>query len=237
MLLMALAVVLEPARTALVVLMLTRPRPILQLTAFLAGGFTICLSAGFVVLFVVGATPVAYSGGFTVARVHIAMGVFALAVAAGLALHVPVRTLVLRNSSGGNRSDGQSVVVTIEPPPPSGFQKITSRAWQLLQGRSLWVAACSGLFTLFSANYAAALAVILASGASAATQTQALVTFNVVATGLMSLPLVTYLVAPNKTRSSMSALHAWLLARRRRDVVALLAVLGCALVVLGVAGI
>ena len=41
----AIAVSLEPFRIGMTVLMLSRPRPILQLLAFLAGGFVMgCLS-------------------------------------------------------------------------------------------------------------------------------------------------------------------------------------------------
>ena len=52
MIVMGLAVILEPARTALVVLMLNRPRPILQLATFVACGFVASLTAGLVILFV-----------------------------------------------------------------------------------------------------------------------------------------------------------------------------------------
>ena len=77
-----------------------------------------------------------------------------------------------------------------------------------------------------SVDYLAALAVILASGAPAATQVGALLMFNVVAFALVEIPLVAYLVAPERTRAAMEALDAWLRSRRRRDVAALLAGLG-----------
>ena len=51
LLLMAVAVSLEPFRIGMSVLMLNRPRPHLQLTAFLCGGFAMGLTVGVVVLF------------------------------------------------------------------------------------------------------------------------------------------------------------------------------------------
>jgi hypothetical protein len=48
---MAFAVSLEPFRIGMTVLMLNRPRPMLQLLAFLCGGFTMGLTVGLVVLF------------------------------------------------------------------------------------------------------------------------------------------------------------------------------------------
>ena len=88
-----------------------------------------------------------------------------------------------------------------------------------------------------SVDYLAALAVILASGAAATTQVAALLMFNVVAFALVEIPLVAYLVAPERTRDSMTALHGWLRSRRRRDVAALLAGIGSLLVVVGLAGL
>ena len=51
-LVMAVAVSLEPFRIGMTVLMLSRPRPILQLLAFLCGGFAMGTTVGLVVLFV-----------------------------------------------------------------------------------------------------------------------------------------------------------------------------------------
>ena len=51
-LVMAVAISLEPFRIGMTVLMLNRPRPMLQLLAFLSGGFAMGISVGLVVLFV-----------------------------------------------------------------------------------------------------------------------------------------------------------------------------------------
>ena len=81
------------------------------------------------------------------------------------------------------------------------------------------------------------LALIVASGAAAATQFGALLMFNVVAFAFVEIPLVSYLVAPDRTRATLSALHDWLRSRRRRNIAALLAAVGCVLLGVGVAGL
>ena len=55
--------------------------------------------------------------------------------------------------------------------------------------------------------------------------------------GFVELPLVCYLVAPDRTRATLSALQDWVRTRRRRDVAILLAAVGCVLIGAGLAGL
>lgn len=209
LLVMAIAVSLEPFRVGMTVLMLNRPRPMLQLLAFLSGGFVMGMAVGGVVLFVLRRRLLG-STYFTLPRVQIFIGVLALLAAAALIL----------KPNGG-----------------AGPGKLAARAQRLMVGRSLWVAGVAGLgIALPSVDYLAALAVILASGAAAMTQVGALLLFNVVAFALVEIPLVAYALAPRATRASMGALHDWIRSRRRIEVVTLLAGVGCVLVIVGLAG-
>jgi hypothetical protein len=211
-LVMAIAVSLEPFRIGMTVVMLNRPRPMLQLLAFLAGGFVMGTSVGLAVLFVF--RPVLPSAThFTLPKVQIVIGVVALVAA------VVVATEVL-----GGRAERKG--------------KLAARARRLLTGRSLWVAGVAGLgIALPSVDYLAALAVIMASGAVASTQVAALLTFNIVAFALVEIPLLAYLVAPERTRALTASLHDWIRARRRREVASLLAVVGFVLLIAGIAGL
>ncbi|MEO3758971.1 GAP family protein [Mycobacterium sp. B14F4] len=207
LLVMAVAVSFEPFRLGMTVLMLNRPRPVLQLLAFLGGGFTMGVTVGLVVLFAV--RSAVSPAQFTLPRVQIAIGVLALLTAAVIA--VPATR------------------------PRRRLDRIPGWARRLAHGRSLWVAGMAGLgIALPSIDYLAALAVIAASGLDTATQIGALVTFNAVAFALVEVPLLAYLVAPARTQASMTSLHGWLRSRRRRDVAALLAAFGCVLLVVGV---
>jgi hypothetical protein len=217
-LVMAFAVSLEPFRIGMTVLMLNRPRPMLQLLAFLCGGFAMGITVGLVVLFafrrrLLGSTY------FTLPKVQILIGVLALLVAAALA--AKVFATGFRGSA--TTRDGPGTLAT--------------QAQRVLNGRSLWVAGMAGFgIALPSVDYLAALAVILASGAAAMTQVGALLMFNVVAFALVEIPLLAYLLAPQTTRTSMAALHDWIRSRRRVEVATLLAAVGCVLLAVGVAG-
>ncbi|WP_156688912.1 GAP family protein [Mycobacterium sp. Marseille-P9652] len=211
-LVMALAVSLEPFRIGMTVLMLNRPRPALQLGAFLCGGFVMGMSVGLVVLFIL-RRVLAGIDYFTLPTVQIAIGALALAAAAVLV---------------ANPLAGRDV----------GAGRVATRAQRVLRGPSLWVAGVAGLgIALPSVDYLAALAVILASGAAAWAQVGALALFNVVAFAFVEAPLVAFAVAPERTRTSMTALNEWIRARRRLEVAALLGVVGAALLAVGVASL
>ena len=205
LLVMAVAVSLEPFRIGMSVLMLNRPRPLLQLTAFLCGGFLMGLTVGAVVLFLLESRL--ESAHFTLPRVQIAIGLLALLVAAFLAL-----------TKGRPRT------------PPAWLTR-------LLDGQSLWVAGAAGLgIALPSVDYLAALAVIGTADIGSTTRFAALLIFNVVAFALVEIPLLAYLVAPDRTRARFAALNDWLRARGRRGVAVLLAVVGVVLLTVGLAG-
>jgi hypothetical protein len=212
LLVMAIAVSLEPFRIGMAVLMLNRPQPLRQLLAFLAGGFAMGMSVGLIVLFVLRGLLMG-SQHFTLPKVQIVIGVLALVVAA-----------VLASGIGPRRTEDPG--------------RLSTWARRLANGSSLWVSALAGLgIALPSVDYLAALAVILASDSSPTTQVGALVVFNVVAFAPVEIPLVAYLIAPDRTRTAMDALHGWLRTRRRRDVAALLAGIGALLVVVGSVGL
>src|SRR5262245_45370028 len=211
-LVMAVAVSLEPFRVGMTVVMLSRPRPMFQLLAFLCGGFIMGTTVGLAVLFVL--RP-ALSGAthFTLPNVQIATGVLALLAAALVAM----------------RRQGER---------ERGAGRLATGARRVMSGRSLWVAGVAGLgIALPSVDYLAALAIIMASGAAAATQLGALLTFNVVAFALVEIPLLAYVVAPDRTHALMTSLNDWIRARRRREVAALLAAVGCVLLTVGIAGL
>jgi predicted membrane-bound dolichyl-phosphate-mannose-protein mannosyltransferase len=217
LLLMAVAVSLEPFRIAMTVLMINRPRPARQLLAFLAGGFVMGTMVGLIVLFVL--RPAVGSAHFTLPRMQIVIGALLLLYAAVVA--AGVARLGSRDNSA-DRSAG----------------RVMTRMRRLLNGRSLWSAGTAGLaIALPSVDYVAALALIAASGAAATVQVGAMVTFNVVAFALVEIPLLCHLAAPEWTRATLSAGYDWLRARGHRGTAALLALVGCVLVGVGVAGL
>jgi hypothetical protein len=206
-LVMAIAVSMEPFRIGMTVLMLNRPRPTLQLLAFLSGGFVMGATVGLVVIFAF-RPGLLGSAHFTLPKVQIVIGALAVLMAA--------------------------VVAAGFMPAP----RLPAQARGLAHGPSLWVAGAAGLgIALPSIDYLAVLAVIVASGTAPSTQVGALLVFNVVAFALVELPLVAYLLAPDRTRATMAALNDWIRSRRRLGVAVVLAAVGCVLLVAGIAGL
>jgi hypothetical protein len=201
-------------------LMINRPQPALQLSTFLAGGFVMGTAVGVVVLFVL--RPALGSAHFTLPRVQIVVGAVILVNA----------VLVATGLLGRSRDEA----------PPGRLSRmlgpLAARTRQLLTGRSLWAAGVAGLgIALPSVDYLAALALIVASGAAASTQLGALMLFNVVAFALVEIPLVCYLLAPDRTRATLSTVYDWLKARGRHGFSVLLAVVGCMLLGVGFAAL
>jgi hypothetical protein len=224
-LVMAIAVSLEPFRIGMTVLMLNRPRPMLQLLAFLSGGFAMGMTVGLVVLFVLRRRLTA-SSDLTLPRVQLSIG--GLAALAGAALAIKVAADRFRRTRQQQSLDSGR---------EAGLGKLRMWLLQLLNGGSLWVAVVAGLgIALPSVDYLAALAVILASRAAAMTQGAALLVYNVAAFTFVEIPLFAYLLAPEATRRTMTALNAWIRSRRRLEVAILLLTVGGVLLGIGVAG-
>lgn len=220
LLVMAVAVSLEPFRIGMTVVMINRPRPLRQLLAFLAGGFAMGITVGVIVLFAL--RPALDSAHFTLPRAQVVAGALVLVTAA----------VVAASAVRGRRSDEAPVEADRSTGP------LATRTRRLINGHSLWTASAAGLgIALPSVDYLAALAVIIASGAQASTQLGALLLFHVVAFGLVELPLFAYLVAPERTRQTLTALHGWLRSRGRLEIAALLAAVGCVLLGVGLAGL
>lgn len=225
LLVMAVAMSLEPFRIGMTVLMLNRPRPILQLLAFLSGGFAMGLTVGLAVLLVFRHLLLG-SGYFTLSRTQILTGTVALLVAAVLAAKI------FADRMGERAPEG------MPDDRDAGPGRLESWTLRLLDGRSLWVAGVAGLgIALPSVDYLGALAIILASGAAVMKQVGALLMFHVVAFALVEIPVFAYLVAPQPTRAAMTALQDWIRSRRRVEVVALFAGVGCVLLAFGLTGL
>jgi hypothetical protein len=233
LLILAGSVIFEPIRLGLVVLLLNRRRPLLQLIAFLCGGFTMGVGAGLVVLFALRTAPMI--GHLTIGEVQVASGAIALLIAVGLSTSVTLQKAFPRAPAapavGGEGGEGG---VALLDAPRVGARTLTERARCFLRGDSLYVAGVSGLgAALPSANYMGSMAAVLASHAAPVAQVQALLAFNLVAFTLAEVPLVSYLAAPQQTRAFMAGLQTWLRSRSRRDAAALVAAGGSFMLVLG----
>lgn len=212
---LAIAVNFDPTRIGFILVVLSRPRPILQLAAYLSGGVAMSLTVGVLVMFVV------HRGLFSVPEfdagtVQIVVGAVALLLAAFLATNISVPGLSRQRSSGGG---------------------IAARFQGGALGHSPWVSGAMGVSTaLPSVEYMALLVVIGASGAAAWSKALTLGVYLLVANTVSAVPLVSYAVAAEKTRSALESFQQWIRARRRRDFAVVLAAAGAVVLAIGITG-
>lgn len=227
-LILALAMNVEPSRPVWVPLMLVRPRPILQLVALFLGSFLSGLALGLLVLFVFRQTPF---GGNTAnaALMQIGVGLFSLVIAALLVSNI---SLPGRRRPDSETADGQASSPTV-----SAIDKMSDRARNILRrGNSPWLSAAIGIgIGAPSLEFIAALVVIASSGATKPTEIAAVLTFLVVGNLLIVIPLVTYLFAPTKARAWIGRFDTWLRTRGRKEFAMIVAGLGLIQLVIGLA--
>lgn len=234
-LVLAVAISFEPARPAWVPLMLVRPRPVLQLAAFFAGNLLSGLIFGLLVLFVFHqsaagddkSTSVTIQIGIGVAMVLIAL----IMVAVRPKTRVPVALV----TAHGEAVNGNAASAHINR--SSLVDRFTARAQEFLRrGTSPWLSGAIGVGTgLPSVDYLAALLVIGSSGAPPVAQVGALVMFLVVGNAVVVIPLMTYLVAPEKTLGWIQGFQRWVQSRTRRQFAAVIAAAGLLQIVIGFA--
>ena len=119
-----------------------------------------------------------------------------------------------------------------------GFDKLPGRVKGALSKESPWVAWIAGLAVgMPTAYYLAAIAAILKSGSSAGVQIVALVVFNVIAFAQAEVPIVSFVVAPDATRSRIDTLYRWVSSHQRVVVTVLAGVVGVYLLIVGISKI
>jgi len=217
-LILALALNFEPNRLGIIGLLLLRANPIRQLLVFLVTSFLISAAAGLTVLVVVDRSSF-LNGESHSAIMQIAVGTVALIAAAALFMKSP--------SPGGKGTQ----------PAASGLPLVdnfTKRLGRFAQGNSPVFAATLGLgISLPSVDYVALLLLISASGEPREVQVTALFTFLIVANVILMVPIISYLIAKERTIRVLEGLRAWVLARSLRDYAALLAIAGALMIVVG----
>lgn len=223
-LVLAIAVNLEPTRIGLLPLLLSRPKPLLQLLAYLAGSMSVSLGFGLLVLFVFQRNPFGDSssnGG----RAQILVGVIAVTIAAAMA----VRWLSKRDSA---KLEPRTQA---EPEQPRRVEKFTSAVRKTLgRSRSPWLSGLVGIGVgLPSVDYLAVLLVIGTSGKAPPEQAAALVTVIVLSSLIILAPLIGYLIAPAKTLDLIERFGAWTRSRSSLEYAALLAFIGIVLIGIG----
>jgi hypothetical protein len=235
--LLGLAVSIEPARVGLIALLLTRPRPARHLLVFLCTGLAMSLSVGFAVLFVFHHTFLGKAN-FNPALIQIGIGVVAVLLGALLASNIPLRQFARKEMvevhPGGT---GEGPVVVADPPPPGRLKRLSTKVRGFASGESSWFSGSIGAaLAMPSVDYMALLALIIASKTPPIEQASALVTFLLLASWAAVIPLVSFMVVPGKTRIWVQRFNEWIRTRTRKHAGAFVAIVGIILVGVGLHG-
>jgi hypothetical protein len=234
-LLLSLLAAIDPVRIGITALLISRPRPILNLLAFWLGGMAAGIGAALgVVLFlreftlsVMRALDSA-SGGLVAVYIQVALGVLAVSVAVLLMGRYRAR----QRASVPVAAGGASVLLT-EPSTPTTLGRLSIRG-RLESGS--WVAAFVAGVALATppVEYMAAIVAIMGSEPSTPAQVGSAIMFTVVAFTVVEVPLVTYLTAPAQTLAVVRRMNEWLAERRQAIPAVVMGALGFLLLVSGV---
>lgn len=221
-LVMAAVAAIDPLRIGVVAFMLSRSRPVRLLLPFFLFAFTANVAVGAAVVFVFkNATS---DGGSTMSPgLEIGIGAVALVIAA-LSATGQLERLVnrVRSRRAVPAAVGDGTDAPAEAAVP-GLSKLPAGMQSALRGEAPWAAALLGLINGFpTPYYLAAMAAALTSGAALAEQMAALVAFNLVGFLAALIPIISFWVAPEATRSGVERLYAWM-GRHHRLVVAVIA--------------
>jgi hypothetical protein len=219
---LALASAIDPILIASVAVMLSRDSPARLLVAYLAGGAGVSVAAGVLVVLALGVAGTGSGAGESPTVDGIAgagLLVIAVVVSTGLARRVVVRI-------EGYRLERAGTVRTRRVRRPL-LQRVRA-------GESPWVAWLAGVaWGVPGAFYLAALALIARSGAATAATVVTIVVFNVLMFALVEVPLVAFLVAPDRTRAAVQRFSSWMTEHRRTIVACGAGAVGVYLVVKG----
>jgi hypothetical protein len=227
---LAFVAAIDPVRIGIVALLISRPRPMLNLLVFWLVGMAAGTAAALLLLIVlhdrilsimrVVGSPVS---GSVVAPIQVALGVIALLIGA---------RLLARESAPATVTGGEPSIGLLENGTRAGHHRLSIR--RKLEGESLVLACVAGVgWATPPVEYLAAIIAILASRAGAAAQVSAALMFTFVAFTVAEVPLISYLVMPEKTVIVVLQLHDWMSTRRQALRAAVVIAVGVLLVVAG----
>jgi hypothetical protein len=213
----ALVAALDAGLLAATVVLLERPHPAHQLAAFLAGCMGFSIVVGLVIVLGLHGSKLLHDPSPTVtATIELAVGALLLVVVAIALAGRNVQWRPRRRRHEQAHADHQS---------------LSDRA---LGHDSLWIAWAAGaLYSLPGAEYLAGLALLVKLDQPIGTDVVAIVGFNLVMFAFIELPLLGFLVAPDRARAATKKLNDWMKRHKRTLIVTVAGIAGVYLVASG----
>jgi Sap, sulfolipid-1-addressing protein len=244
---LACLLAINPVLLAVILLVISRPRPLQNLAVCWAGCLITNIPFVLVPLLVMHVMPVFRSTAHKLAtaapnstgrHIQLGMGVLLLSISALIAVRARKRQRKRVATPVGNSStlvlDSDTPTGDASKKGDSALRRLSNRLNNSWENGSLWVSLIAGM--TFLPGPAMVLLVdtsIVASGAPIATQVVAAIVFVFVMLAVFELTLVSYLITPEKTQAVLRPLHEWALTYRSQVVAGILAVAGFSLVARG----
>jgi hypothetical protein len=209
-----------------VIIILTRPHPVRLLAAFLIGGMATSIVAGFILLKAIDGSGIATgSTGRSVGPgIDIVVGLASLALAFAVATG---RDLPLAGRRAARKQRHAAAKAGKEPKDP----------WtqRILGHDSLWLAFALGVvLDLPSVWYLAALKDIAQADHAVPLELGLILTFNLIMFALIEIPLVFYLLAPERSAAAVAGFSSWGHSHARQIGASVAGVVGAYLLVSGI---
>jgi len=254
---LTLLLAFDPVRLGLVLLLISRPRPVQNLLTYWVGAMIVSVPYMLVPLTLLHVTPVFRSFAQhvadpatltspTVRHIQIGMGAFVLSAAALMAVRFWGRLAYL-SAPGVAASalvpDSNTQIVVSRPSgsvqdaPTEGrsaIRRLRDRTRNAWKSGSRWFALMIGLASgPPPLTVLLVLTTIVASRAAIGEQIGAALAWVVGMFVVVEIILVSYVASPARTQSALQLVHDWSLTYRRQVVVAVLAVIGSILLAYG----
>jgi Sap, sulfolipid-1-addressing protein len=260
-LVLALVLALDPLRLGLILLLITRPRPLQSLLVYWVGAMAVSVPYMLGPLIVLHVTPAFRSfaqhiGTATFAspnvrHTQIGIGVVALLIAALMTVRFRARQRAYLPTQGGTTSTpvpdsntptaiSQPLVRTQDPTTKnrSATPRLPARARIAWENGSSWPACIIGVASgPPPLTVLLVLTTIMASGAAIGTQVGLAIAWVIGMFAVVEIILVSHLAMPTKTEAVLQLLHDWILAYRRQVLIAAIALIGVVMMVFGMGAI
>lgn len=229
LLVLAFEAAIYPTLLAAVVILLTLERPARLIAAYLAGGLTISIGLGCLIVFALdGSNAVDNEQSLLSWTADLAIGGLALLAAVALATHQDERMRARRRARRARHGRGEPAR------EEEAAEKREPWSQRILARGSVPIVFVAALFVnVPGAAYLVALKDIAAGNHSTATAVGLIVLFNLIMFLLAEIPLVGLLVAPERTGVLVAGMNRWLNEHSRQLAIGICATLGAFLVVRG----
>jgi hypothetical protein len=226
---LALAAAFYPTLLAVVVIILTRPNPARLLAAFLIGGMLTSVAVGLIVLAIIESSgAVGSNSSHSISpTIDIIVGLLSLALAFLIATGRPLPFAERRAARKAGKAESEAEGEAKDP-------------WtqRILKRDSLGLAFGLGIILdLPSVWYLAALKDIAHADNSTAHDVALVVLFNVIMFALIEIPLVFYVLAPERAAARVARFDSWARGHLRQIGATVAAVIGAYLLINGIAGL